>query len=130
MLITPSRTNCSPLAKYVRTDTLSNLKSAKYFATLCDETKDIGKIGAIVHMFAFCILWSPYEDFYNFVKADGLVSRSIMAVLKKQLDGMGVGTASHLIAQCYHGAIVSQAEACVAVIATLGSVIKSVEHCR
>ena len=47
-----------------------------------------------------------YEDFYNFVKADGLYSRSIMAVLKKQLDGMGVDTASHLIDHCYNGASV------------------------
>ena len=40
------------LAKYVRTDILSNLESAKYFAILCDETKDVEKE-------ELCILWSP-----------------------------------------------------------------------
>ena len=40
------------------------------------------------------------------MKADGLDSRSVMAVLKEQLDGMGVDTASHLIAQRYDGASV------------------------
>ena len=33
----------SLLAKCVRTDILSSLKSAKYFAIICDEVKDLGK---------------------------------------------------------------------------------------
>ena len=96
----------SLLAKYVRTDILSNLKSEKYFAILCDETKDVGKEEQLSICLRFVYCGVLYEDFYNFVKADGLDSRSIMAVLKKQLDGMGVDTASHLIAQCYDGASV------------------------
>ena len=96
----------SLLAKYVRTDILSNLKSEKYFAILCDEKKDVGKEEQLSICLRFVYCGVLYEDFYNFVKADGLDSRSIMAVRKKQLDGMGVDTASHLIAQCYDGASV------------------------
>ena len=40
------------------------------------------------------------------MKADGLDSQSVMAVLKERLDGMGVDSPSYLIAQCYDGASV------------------------
>ena len=94
------------LAKYVRTDILSSLKPAKYFAIMCDEAKDVEKEEqqSICSRFVDCGLL--HEDFYNFVKTDGLDSQSVKAVLKEQVDGMGVDSPSNLIAQCYDGASV------------------------
>ena len=96
----------SLLSKYVRDDILTNLKSAKFFAILCDETKDVGKKEQLSICLRYVDCGVLHEDFYNFVKADGLDSRSVMAVLKEQLEGIGVDSASHLIAQCYDGASV------------------------
>ena len=78
----------SLLAKSVHTDILSNLKSAKYFAIMCDETKDVGKEEQLSICLRYVDCGVLHEDFYNFVKADGLDSRSVMAVIKGQLDGM------------------------------------------
>ena len=99
-------THYSVLSKAVRDAILSNLKSARYFAILCDETKDTGKKEQLSICLRYVDCGALHEDFYNFVKADGLDSRSVMAVLKDQLDGMGVDSASHLIPQCYDGASV------------------------
>ena len=44
-----------------------------------------------------------FEDFYNFVRAEGLHARSVLSKLKDVLNGMEVDTASHLVAQCYDG---------------------------
>ena len=71
---------------------------------MCDETKDVGKEEQLSICLRYVDCGVLHEDFYNFVKADGLDSRSVMAVLKEQLDGMGVDSESQLIAQCYDGA--------------------------
>ena len=42
-----------------------------------------------------------HEDFYNFIRAEGLDARSVLARLKDVLSGMEVDAASHLVAQCY-----------------------------
>ena len=73
---------------------------------MCDETKDVGKEEQLSMCLRYVDCGVLHEDFYNFVKADGLDSRSVMAVLKGQLDGMGVDSAILLIAQCSDGASV------------------------
>ena len=68
--------------------------------------KDVGKEEQLSICLRYVDCGVLNEDFYNLVKADGLDSRSVMAVLKGQLDGMGMDSASHLIAQFYDGASV------------------------
>ena len=96
----------SLLAKYVRPDIVSCLKSAKYFAIMCDEAKDDGKEEQLSICLCFVECGLLHGDLYNFVNIDGLGSRLVMAVLKEQLDGMGVDSPSNLIAQSYDGASV------------------------
>ena len=69
---------------------------------MCDEAKDVGKEEQLSICLHFVDCGVLHKDFYNFVKADGL-DRSVMAVLKEQLDGMGVDLPRYLIAQCYDG---------------------------
>ena len=45
-----------------------------------------------------------YEDFYNFIRAEGSDARSVMMKLKDALFEMEVDCESHLVAQCYDGA--------------------------
>ena len=47
-----------------------------------------------------------HEDFYNFVRAEGLDSESVKNTLKVILNVMEVDSMSHLVAQCYDGAAV------------------------
>lgn len=68
---------------------------------ICPETNDVGKEEQLSICLRFVNCGVLHEDFNNFVKADALDSRSVMTVLKEQLDAMGVDSASHLIIQCY-----------------------------
>ena len=47
-----------------------------------------------------------YEEFYNFIRAEGLDAQSVMIKLKGVLSSMGVDSRTHLAPQCYDGASV------------------------
>ena len=96
----------SILAQFVRKDILNNLKKTKYFSLLCDETRDCGKDEQLSICVRYVVEGTVYEDFYNFVRAEGLDALSIMVKLKGVLEGMEVDPVSHLVAQCYDGASV------------------------
>ena len=73
---------------------------------MCDECKDIGKDEQLSVCIRYVAEGTVHEDFYNFVRAEGLDARPVLATLKNVLRGMEVDTASHLVAQCYDGASV------------------------
>ena len=94
------------LALAVRKDILDTLKDSKYFSLLCDECKDIGKDEQLSVCIRYVAGGTLHEDFYNFIRAEGLDARSVLARLKDVISGMEVDAASHLVAQCYDGASV------------------------
>ena len=94
------------LAKLVRNDILETLTKNKYFALLCDETKDCGKDEQLSVCIRYVAEGILYEEFYNFVRAEGLDAQSVMIKLKGVLASMGVDARTHLVAQCYDGASV------------------------
>ena len=85
-------------------DILDTLKDSEYFSLLCDEWKDIGKDEQLSVWIRYVAGGTLHEDLYNFIRAEGLDARSVLARLKDVLSGMEVDAASHLVAQCYDGA--------------------------
>ena len=69
------------LAKSVRQDILKDLKTAKYFPLLVDESMECGNEQISVFMRCVCegVL---NEDFFNLVRAEGLGANSIMNNLR------------------------------------------------
>ena len=65
------------LAKSVRDDILLSLKNAKYFSLMCDECKDCGKDEQISVSLRYSDDGLLHEDFYNFVRAEGLDAESV-----------------------------------------------------
>ena len=92
------------LAKLVRCGILETLTKNKYFALLCDETKDCGKDEQLSMCIKYVAEGILYEEFYNFVRAEGLDAQSVMIKLQGVLASMGVEARTHLVAQCYDGA--------------------------
>ena len=78
------------LAKSVRDDILLSLKSAKYFSLMCDESKDCVKDEQISVSLRYSDKGLLHEDFYNFVRAEGLDAESVKNTLKAILNGMEV----------------------------------------
>ena len=68
--------------------------------------KDIEKNEQISVYIRYVARGTLHEDFYNFVRAEGLDARSVLAKLKDVLSRMVVDAVSHLVAQCYDGASV------------------------
>ena len=94
------------LAQSVRNDILDTLTKTKYFALLCDETKDCGKDEQLSVCIRYVAEGILYEEFYNFIRAEGLDAQSVMVKLKGMIASMGVDSRTHIVAQCYNGASV------------------------
>ena len=94
----------SNLANSVRQDILEELKAAKYFSLLVDESRDCGKIEQMYVCVRYVCEGVLHEDFFNFVRAEGLAANSIMEKLIDVLAVMGVCPRDHMVAQCYDGA--------------------------
>ena len=94
----------SILANSVRQDILEVLKTAKYFSLLANESRDCGKIEQISVCVRYICEGVLHEDFFNFVRAEGLDANSIMEKLSNLLSVMGVCSRDHIVAQCYDGA--------------------------
>ena len=73
----------SILAKSVRQDILKDLKTEKYFALLVDESRDCGKHEQISVCVRYVCEGRLNEDYFNFVRAEGLDANSIMNKLKE-----------------------------------------------
>ena len=71
---------------------------------MVDESRDCGKHEQISVCVRYVCEGVLKEDFFNFVRAEGLDANSIMNKLKEVLAVMGVCVRDLMIAQCYDGA--------------------------
>ena len=94
------------LSQAVMKDILDTLKNSKYFSLVCDECKKMSGKKNNFRCTSAVAEGTLYEDFYNFVRAEGFDAQSVLAKLKDVLRGMEVDAASHLVSQCYDGASV------------------------
>ena len=91
------------LAQSVRNEILDTLMKTKYFALLCDETKDCGKDEQLSVCIRYVAEGIPLR---LFIRIEGLDAQSIVIKLKGVLSSMGVDSRTHLVAECYDGASV------------------------
>lgn len=93
----------SIFAKLIRHQISAEVRDAKYFAVICDETKDISKTEQLSIVLRYCYDGVIYERFIGFRAAENLDAQSLFLYIKESLACCEIDL-KNCVAQTYDGA--------------------------
>ena len=95
----------SVMAKWVLSKIIAEVKNARYYTIIADETKDVSKSEQLTIVLRYVYGGSVYEHFLGFVEAKSLNASALTQYILDQLSNLELSI-NNCISQCYDGASV------------------------